>query len=57
MVFQKILLFDSINTVYLPINSVFQVKHSFSAINGVYPRQVYNISKNYVFRLIIIVSR
>ena len=53
------LLFDSINTVYLLINSVFQVKniekHSFSATNRVYQRQMYNISKNYVFRLINIV--
>ena len=32
-------------------------KHSFSAINRVYQRQIYNISKNYVFRSINIVFR
>ena len=55
----KTLLLNSINTVYRPINFVFSIeKHSFSAINRVYQRQMYyNISKNYVFRLINIVFR
>ena len=44
--------------VYRPKTHVFRIeKHSFSVINRVYQCQMYNISKNYVFRSIYIVFR
>ena len=47
---KKTLLLNLINTVYRPINSVFLLNNIvFSAINRLYQRQMYNISKNYVF--------